>query len=136
MHFRTVFILALSLCNVAMVYAKNSYYPPAKMHCSVVSSVATCDGFNRKYLVEGRASADSDEVEFVFKLGHASYSLRHTECMLNYVYENANHETVYLQSAQPFVRPDFDDGHWLQLHDDEFVCRDGNGQCALNCASC
>ncbi|HTM64243.1 MAG TPA: hypothetical protein VL360_07055 [Gammaproteobacteria bacterium] len=140
MKLRTIIISSISVLSLGFASASfaglkgdNSYYPPERIHCSVDHSVLNCEGFNHRYLIEDTYTADFNgkEQAFAFSSGVAYFTPDRSEATVFYTYHNSSSKVVKIKSANTHIRPDFENGSWVQVHDDVYVCKAGYMNCPI-----
>lgn len=125
--------LGLSMTSFAGYTGGNNYYPPERIHCSLDHGKLNCEGFSHQYLVEDTYTADFDDKDqtFAFKSGVAYYTPDETEATVFFTYRNSKHKLVKLRSTSTNIRPDFENGQWIKMQEDMYVCKDGYMHCPI-----
>lgn len=125
--------LSLSAISIASAAPAINYIPPERIHCMLDQGKLNCEGFAHQYLVEDTYTADFDDKDqvFSFSSGAAYYNADKSEATVFFTYRNANFKNVKLKSAITSIRPDFNNGSWVRVQDDLYVCKSGYMQCPI-----
>jgi hypothetical protein len=113
--------------------AADSYYPPERIHCSLLNGKLNCEGYSHQYLVEDTYTADMDETDqvFAFSSGAAYFNADKSEATVFFTYRNSNFKNVKLKTSVTSIRPDLENGYWIKVDDDLYVCKDGYMHCPI-----
>ncbi len=140
MKFRTLLTTAIATLSLGFVTTSfaatsdaNSYYPPERIHCSLIQGRLNCEGFSHQYLIEDTYTADMDDNDqvFAFSSGAAYYNGDKSEATVFFTYRNSNFKNVKLKTSVTSIRPDLDNGYWIKVDDDLYVCKDGYMHCPI-----
>lgn len=125
-------LAALSL-GVATAAPITNYVPPERIDCMLDKGKLRCEGFAHQYLVEDTYTADLDDKDQVFNFasGAAYYNTDKSQATVFFTYRNANFKNVKVKSANTTIRPDFENGAWVRVQDDLYVCKAGYMQCPI-----
>lgn len=140
MKLRTIIVstvAALSFGVAISANAADTYYPPERIHCALSNNKLACEGFNRQYLVEDTYTADlsTKDQTFAFKSGVVYFTPDKSQASMFFTYRDAKHKLVKLKSASPSIRPDFENGNWIKMDEDLYVCKDGYMHCPITSAA-
>ncbi len=137
MELKTIIVSAIATLSLgftaATLASTNNYFPPERIHCSLVQGKMNCEGFSHQYLVEDTYTADLDDKDqaFAFASGAAYYNADKTAANVFFTYRNSKTKVVKVRSANTAIRPDFENGNWTKVHDDLYVCKDGYMHCPI-----
>jgi hypothetical protein len=128
-----VLSLSFSAISFAGYSSANNYYPPERVHCTKTNNKLNCEGFNHSYLVEDTTTADFDDQDqvFAFSSGAAYYNQDKTQATIFFTYRDSNFKVVKLRSANTAIRPDFENGNWVKVQNDLYVCKAGYMHCPI-----
>jgi hypothetical protein len=137
MELKAIIISAIATLSLGFAAAGNAassnYTPPERINCSLVNGKMNCEGISHQYLIEDTYTAklDATDQAFSFSSGAAYFNEDKSEATVFFTYRNSNLKVVKVKSANTSIRPDFENGDWVKVHEDLYVCKSGYMQCPI-----